>query len=336
MGGKTEFVRGALSSLRDLYDAIRGGYKPLSESEKIGKYIRELPTETYFKRAPTPAGDIGSARSIYDVRMEQLPSGRTLAVPQGVDSFYGHTANSFPIGDVFRGRTRQGMEPEDLDILKALSNANPKAKLYTIDASMSSAGMGGGTRTYPAIYDLLSGKEGQYNISTGLSPLNVLRKQMTTADAIKRNPELANRIIPSMQMTRNAGITPLQYAHMSPDQQTGMLMLSGARGGLENLDNFASATTKFSRDPKGDSEFLRELGGFLLDVNPRSPRDTFDWYSELFGDRLGRATGIGEGTLRKMNIMDALLQGREGELPASVIQDLSYRRGGLVGLQANV
>lgn len=323
MGSKAIF-----GGLRALADAILKGHKPRSEIADIGRQFREIPNEEYFRSATSGAPDIPSARRQYGVDINAEPSLRALTVHslEGSPDF-AHTARVFGPEDVPGVDWGSKLHPEDLRMIDAFG---PDATFYKINADATVPGQGNASQTYPAIYDILSGRNGMVNLSHELSALNELRKPFTTADAIKRNPVLAGKIAPNYQTTSAAGFTPLEYLDMSPDEQTGAWLLSGARNGVRNLDAYDEFIRKYGFDE--DVDAFRNAARHLEELSPSSPPEYFNAYKHRFGKIMGENTGIGEGALRKLNLVDAILRGQADQIPERVRRGMGFNHGGLASL----
>ena len=298
----------------------------LGESQAVGEYFLRQNPEEYFRLAKGPGRDLQEIQQLYDVELSRLPPVKMgngqmspsmiSAKPKGADWMDNHDASIYDLAEymkLHKGET----DKVDLDMLHYLPRDTP---VYNIGSNNTFPGAGNGAQTYPALYDYLSGGKGLTNVTNMLTEINTIRKPMHTADAIMRNPRLSSLIIPSQAMIEGAGVTPLQYAAGDLPRQVGALQLSGMAKARDRLADLIAYPP--------DDPWPEEMVSWLSRMGPNTPVEEFEDYGRRFG-KISGPYGIGANTLRRMNIVDAILSGRENELPPEMARGLGYKQGGL-------
>lgn len=264
---------GALKLLREfLEEALTKGRTGLDEATEIGAKFRQADPEEYFATTPLPARNAREAENIYGVQINKIPEERSVAISlPGNDGE--HVAEIFRAGESGQGRR---FPKSALELFKELP---PDQQVYTIDSMSSRPTTGLGRRSYPAFYDVLSGQHGMINMSEGLMPDNMVRRNFNTGDAYLRNPELHGKIIPDSTQLQIIGTNPRWFHEQAtPDQQVGSMMLGGALNALQygGAPAGSNAARKMSvieeilsgRDPETWKHLGLKKGGI---VGSRSP-----------------------------------------------------------------
>lgn len=312
---------GGLSALKQLLSATAKGAKPVAEAAEIGRYLRGVPKEEYFRNVQSAGSTVPELQKQFDVEFVRGPNNQAFVYPTQTGGMStAHSAFGAPLSKFIKESENYNFDPSDFELLNYM---DPNRPVYTIAAQNSLRGAGGAAQTYPALYNLLHGK-GMANISTGLSPINTVRKPFNTIDALLRNPELSESIIPSQQMLEYTGFTPLDYLKMNPDERLGAMALAGSGHGIQKLDREERMLRRFGSGPIDQEAF-----DFIRNLETSSPLSIYNEYRRLYGKPVGTEIGIGADALKKMNIVDAILGSRQNELPVGITKGLGYREGGL-------
>lgn len=313
----------AFGALKKFTDSLKQGSVPKDEMRAVGKFFKNIPNEQYFNRATRPATSLNEARDIYgvDIMADPRRPERIFVKPKGTPLEQAHYLLQSNMGDYLR-ENNAWIEPEDYELFKRFEKNTP---VYEITSSESGSGTGSGTRTYPAMMDLLSGVKRSLNVTSGLSGVNELRKPLNVADALKRNPTLNDLIIPNFQQTDRLGMTPLRYATLDPESRIGANLLSGSTGFLRTLEELTPGSTPYQNlypSAVKAQEALRELGAGADPGAFEAFRIKHAPTSALYG--------IGVNTAKKMSLIDAILSGKEGELDLPYMTTgLGFKKGGL-------
>lgn len=297
----------------------------MDDLREIGEKFRSIPADTYFRSAKTPAETYQEALDRYGVQLRKSKDqgDRILqATPWEQRSSEDYIPHRAKIGDV-RGflMENQGVLG-DSDLQNIYSLMKERDPVYSIDSFDSEPGKGGASRTYPAMYDLLSGVGGIPNLSGPLTTSNLRRKGMNSADAILRNPQLVSRILPNSQQMGPLNLSPLDYQNLDPYSQLGAHLMSSAVPmteaiqGLNNLGPIGGGDRRLYQalDLLGTQSSAKEYKDFLKD------------YGYLVGPR----TGAGSKGLRKLSLIDSILKGEFEGVPLEVKRGVGYRSGGLM------
>lgn len=167
-----------LGALAKLMKAIKEGYLPTDEIKAVGETFSKADPQTYFRTTPSPANSMAEAEDRYGVGMKWIDENQ-------LDAWLKSDPDALA----------------EVEILRKIPNRKWFAGLpsldkpvYTIDSGRLFPGSGAGSRIYPALFDSLS--DDYYNISTGLSDVNKMRRSLNMADAIIRSPKLGNSVLP--------------------------------------------------------------------------------------------------------------------------------------------
>lgn len=286
-------------------------------AERIGEFFRSIPASEYFGVAKTPAKSVGEAERLYNLKLDNA-SDFVRAGPAELNFLQRHRADVSPLGDFL---TRYVEDLPDSDILH-LSRLDQGMPVSHISAARTAFGEGSAPRTYGAMLDVLAARpDSPMNVTSALTPVNVFRKPLNIADVLKRNEALEGKILPNYQMTKPLGVESSEFLELSPDAQLGGLYLSGGLGALRRIQQQAGMEPAKRLLLPGD-----EAHAFIQGIDPTTD---FEKFRDLYGADWAKG-GIGANTLRKMSIMDAVLSGETGRLPAVALRRLGYAGGGLV------
>lgn len=315
-------------------------------SAEAGTMIRDL-GERYYNLAKTHPGfmkydkpALGS-KGIYDqygVKVSSKPRSifdpsEGLYLEYGDDGMHPFTLNFKKGADLL---------PENVKFSPPLAAVTDPRKEYgVVNSIMGAPGSGMGTKMYPAAFDIMN-ELGLKNMSDStVTNVNAWRKPFAnTVPSMVRTD--SNLVIPhpkSLYYTKN---TPAQYLDFDLPSQIGTNLSNGALGALDALDQtlfhyrrmegpYLASRGMNMEDVQAGNKFspsYGELGG--LDIQNSS----FDDYANA-ADLLHRATGssssLGSSSLRRLGIIDSLLQGEKIQNPdLSVLQGVDHYKGGSV------
>lgn len=301
-------MAGALRALRALLSATE---KPVSQARDVGEAFLSRPSASFFERYREPAENIAEASERYGVEFVPAAPGKMVVRPRsGLTEYY---TEAFDPVDF---RRRSYAEAPSLErVLRDLG----RGQVYEIDATASSTGGRVGSQLYPAILDAISGSLDVVNVPTGLTKVNEMRRNLNTAEALQRNPRLAETVLPIDAQLDVLRLTPEDYMTMGRPEKVGALTLAGAAKAMDAMDKLGAMSSDFM-----DAAAVREALRRVEDLGPMSRRAAFE-DPALFP--LSRR-GIGPSTLKKMSIADAVLSGRK--INPDLWTGLGKKEGGLV------
>lgn len=306
-----------LGGLSRLQGAGREALLPVAEA--VGRFFRGIPAEEYFRTVKAPAKSVEEAKSLYGVDLRSDP--RLGSLGANVPGGGRHWAETMPVSEFLRKYKEDYLMPEDIE---ALGFLHPKTPISHIDAMGTSAGVGGAPRTYGSILDLLSLTDEQpINVTSMLTPINTIRKPLNVADIMKRNSAVQDRFLPNVQMTQPLGMTPRDWMALNPDAQLGSMYLSGGLNALRRIQQQADLPNNMRRLLPGDEPF-----DFITRISERTSPEEFEAFRKAHGAAWGPG-GVGADTLRKLQLMDAIVGGQTDRLPSGATRDIGLRRGGL-------
>lgn len=309
-----------LGALTKLLEAMKTQkYVPNEEIREIGKQILSIPNESYFRKVPEP---IKGKRNIQDTyQVEFSPHQAGTAVPWESINDPQHTPaeiTAIKMRDLI-DQSRNRAQPEDLNFWE---NLDPDQYSYIVDVSKQPRNV---DRTYPAIWEHMSGPASEsvtgplINITDFLTPINRVRKAMHQSDAIKRNPDLMGMLPPGSLQVEDLNMTPLQFHEGDNVEDTiGGLWLGGAARGLRRLPGLekSGVITPYNVED-------------LYHLNIEDPLSKYQEYAKIHGLRMGHGAGLGQGAIRRLNLIESILQGEFNQVPEDVKTGLGYRKGGL-------
>lgn len=200
-------------ALKKFFEAVKSGLVPMDETRDIGRRFDAVPPEIYHNRAKYPARTREEAEEQYGLRIFDDEGEIVLQDKEG-PAFFSVTTGYRP---------REGAHYAETAQKNLLSGADELINF--VDALGSEQGTGFGKRAYGAIYDLVPG----LHATAGLTPINTVRRSMSMADAIHRNPRLANKLIPSETQLVDLNMSPTSYMLGADyNQKLGSLLLGGA------------------------------------------------------------------------------------------------------------
>lgn len=306
---------GGLTKLLELRKILAGTDKPMSQIRDVGQAFTSRNPNTFFETFKRPAEDTESALAQYGVRFVPRSKGKMSALfdnnVYGVKQVNPETWND----------DQEALFELSPSIRRLLNDSSFKNRLYEIEAGSSNAGSGVGSRMYPAIFDVASGGQELVNTPIQLTAINEMRRSANSADAMIRNPKLSNLILPMDQQLNVLRITPEEYMSFDHPEKVGALILASSLKALNRGDRFASDVPFLPDKLRGNAqEALRRFES----LSPTSSRGAFAEAAML----PIRERGIGESTMRRMNIVDSILASRRHN--PDLWNELGKRRGGRV------
>ena len=318
-------------------------YKVIS---KLGETIRDIPNHQFFTNSPLPATDARSVRKQYRVnpKAADVDSTKTsyMFEDMGMDPMFGppNPSTSYAEASSIPHMIEAMGGPEFIPIgdLDLWSQLPPNAKAYVMDTLFLSPGSGVGKRMYPAAFDLLSGQKGMYNLSSELTPINEIRKSLNMADAIKRNPDLADRLLPNSSQLSLTPLIPGSYNQMTLTDKIGALQQAafsklyheGLYPDVRDYEHYLQGKTNLS------DQLVKSLkeSSTLLDVPLDIPLE--DLNHVLRKDDLirglSRDYGIGPSTVNRMILLGNALEDTKHPQEELLKKGLGFKRGGLTYL----
>lgn len=318
--------KGGLTKLYELLRAVKQGYVPLDETQEIGQRVRRIPNETYFNKAKGPLHRVGDIERTYGVKFDP-------------PNTYGMIALKEELGDpdalsrspqIMKQTVRDLIldegpyaEPQDLELWRHLPQDDMS---YVADLSNRDQGAGGANRLYPAIWEKLSNPltsqvEGPaYNLVDMLTGINKVRRAGHQADAIKRNPALTERLPMGWAQTKILNTTPLDmWGLASPEENLGGMMLSSGLHGLDRINRMEKTGALDPFHVMGVNQWDYEEPYFLLEN-----------LAKLHGGALGPGAGVGLGGLRRLYLMESILNQDFNKIDPDLVRGIGYKQGGLV------
>lgn len=291
------------------------------EGAQVGRLLREKAEQgDYFAKAKTPATNAQEVKDKYGVIISPLDEEEF----DGPPAYSARLVGSIPYefnGDLYYQnhftdafykskdilKRKRGPQAQLIDYINE-AGLDPHAQWYGIDALASVSGEGMGSRTYPALYDIVSGVNGLYNYPfSGLTTINVPRRSLNMADSILRDPKLDMRLVPEPSQLMH-GLTIPEYMKLSTDEKVGSLIMGAARDALPHVSDYMYGM----KNPDEIDEFIR---AFKEAGQPLHEK------------------GIGNRSLRKFSILENILNGSEGEIHPDMFKGLGMRKGGLAQMR---
>lgn len=311
-----------LGALTKLLKSMREEkYVPREEIKEIGKQILSIPNDQYFQNVKGPIKGKKDIQKAYDVTFSPKAFGPGTVVPR--ESLYDPdhipaAVSTFRMKD-FLEENKEFAQPGDVAFWRTF---DPEQFAHQIDVS---GAPGNVNRSYPAIWEHMSGPASESILGPTLSlidqltPVNQVRRAMHQSDAMKRNPDLTFRLPPGAMQTGILRMTPAElYYGKSPESMVGGLWLSSAAHGLGRLPGLEKSGVVTPHNVED-----------LYHLNIEDPLSSYQAYAKQHGERMGHGAGLGEGAIRRLNLIEAILQGKFDEVPPEVKQGLGYRKGGL-------
>ena len=306
-----------LGALRRLLRLSGEGSIPVDEIREVGRQFAARPNEEYFQRYSSPAGSPAAAQEQYGVTIARPREGEGGDIKFVRDETPFYVTGASP-EQLKREATKAGA-PGIVRLLDEWLPTEARSRLYSIDSISGTVGRprGVGVHLYPAIFDVLSGGRGMYNVPTELTKVNERRRSMQMADALMRNPATENFILPHDTQIDTVGMSPMYYMQAPREEKIGALMLSQAMKNIEMLD--ALTYDAMPRVARSAHEALR----LPASASPSA-------FNEIAGamDPLVHARGLGAGALRRVALVDAILSGSRLHPDAWV--GVAKREGGLM------
>lgn len=284
-------MAGKFGALRALLAAAE---KPWAAARDIGQAFVEKGPLSYFERFREPAENIDDAARKYGVEFTPIGPGEIAArLPADDVSYYASSLTPKGFQTLSRGDA-----PSLGRVIRDLGGAD----MYQIDALSSLAGGGSGGRLYPAILDALSGGMGRLNVPVELTRINEMRRNLNSADALIRNPKLADTMLPIDSQLDLIRMTPEDYMQMARPEKVGALTLAHAAKAMKMLDDIERLSPQYM-DAAAYQRALRQAEW----LTPMSGRQQFaDPGLSILSEK-----GIGPSTLKRLSIVDALLGGKK-------------------------
>lgn len=309
---------GRLGALAALMKAMRQEkYVPREEIRQIGKYVKEIPNEEFFRNVKGPVEGKGNIERAYGVKFN--PVSKNTVVPNESlydPDHYPLSVSGYSMGDYLNAE-KDFADPKDVDFWSTLPGDLP---IYTIDTSNAPGNV---NRTYPAIWEQLSGKgnpDPRMSIVDQLTGINEVRRAMHQADAIKRDPFLERTLPLGAQQSGVLNMSPsdLYYGNNLEDT-LGSLWLSSAAKGMNRVGLLM-----------GDNSLPVEGIEALHQLSPQGRLDDFFMYGDKYGSTMGENAGIGPGLARRLHLIDAILNESADKINPEIRKGLGYKAGGLV------
>jgi hypothetical protein len=212
-----------------------------------------------------------------------------------------------------------------------------------------SKGSGQGTALYPSAFGHLRNQgQSDVNMSGGLSGDNQLRRNYAQASAILRDPSMAQQILvdPSQLSRLPPGVLKSSEFHrMSPEQQVGVLQLSGAQGALNAMRQAIESNAKrlepdtfTTSDPqraiyrsmaaRADAQMPPALERFLQGEDAKSPASARTLARAY--QQSPFAMPVGPRALTKLGVVDDTLRDAGLSSLSDRFPGLEYASGGSV------
>lgn len=203
------------------------------------------------------------------------------------------------------------------------------------DATSLEEGSGVGRQLYPALFDaLMSQDRGMY--TTHLTPINAIKRNYNSiGSTIRHENGMPDMFVHPDQLLYSGGITPADFAMMSPEEKVGQYLINGGLG-MKTRQATRQSNWERAINQGDDSNADAMMSLMRLNFRPgqgqwggvTAQSDPSNFNDLVQGLRQSGITDMGSGTLRKIMITDALSRGEP--INPELLQNLEYRDGGQV------